>query len=123
MDETRKESRDLSTRLFEFALRVVRLCQRLDEKPGVPRTISYQLIKAGTSIGANYEEGQAGQSRADFISKNCIALKEARESHYWLRLIHAAELLPPASLESLIDEAGQIVKILGSIVIRSRQNT
>jgi four helix bundle protein len=124
MDESRKENRDrdLAARLFDFALRIIRVCQRLDEKPGVPRTLSHQLLRASTSIGANYEEGQAGQSRADFISKNCIALKEARESHYWLRLIHAAELLPPHSLEDLIDEAGQVVKILGSIVNRSRQN-
>jgi four helix bundle protein len=123
VDEPRKESRDLSGRLFDFALRVVRVCQRLDAKPGVPRTLSHQLLGAGTSVGANYEEGQAGQSRADFISKNCIALKEAREARYWLRLTHAAGLLPPELLDDLLDEAGQIVKILAAVVNRSRQNS
>jgi four helix bundle protein len=121
MDEPRNERRDLPERLFAFSLRIVRLCQRLDERPGVGRTLSYQLLKAGTSIGANYEEGQAGQSRADFLSKNCIALKEARETHYWLRLLQAAEILAPPLLQDLIDEAAQIVKIFGSIVNRTRR--
>ncbi len=76
-----KEVKDIKERTFEFALRIIKLCQHLDKKPGVPRTLSYQLLKAGTSVGANVEEPQAGQSRPDFISKNSIALKEARECH------------------------------------------
>jgi four helix bundle protein len=81
-----------------------------------------QLLRAGTSVGANYEEGQAGQSRADFLSKNCIALKGAREAHYWLRLLRAAEIIQPDLLDPLIDEADQLVKILGTIVNRTRQS-
>ena len=65
----------------------------LKSAPGVGRTLSGQLLRAGTSVGANLEEAQAGQSRADFISKNAIALKEARETHYWLRLLVASALL------------------------------
>src|SRR5690242_8044772 len=122
MEPAQGENRDLGSRLFAFALRVVRLCQRLDERPGVARTMGQQLLRAGTSIGANYEEGQAGQSRADFLSKNCIALKEARETHYWLRLLHAAEVVSPHLLDGLIDEADQLVKILGTIVNRTRQS-
>jgi four helix bundle protein len=68
-----KEIKDIRERTFEFAVRIVALCQHLDKKPGVPRTLSGQLLKAGTSVGANAEEAQAGQSRADFISKNAIA--------------------------------------------------
>jgi hypothetical protein len=71
--------KDIKERAFEFALRIIKLCQYLDRKLGVPRTLSYQLLKAGTSVGANLEEAQAGQSRPDFISKNSIALKEARD--------------------------------------------
>jgi four helix bundle protein len=78
--------RDIESRTFDFALAIVTLCQALDAQPGVGRTLSRQLLRSGTSIGANVEEAQAGQSRADFISKNGIALKEARETHYWLRL-------------------------------------
>jgi four helix bundle protein len=112
--------RNLEERLFAFALRIIRLSQKLQEKPGVGRTLSYQLLKAGTSVGANYEEGQAGQSRADFISKNSIALKEARETHYWLRLLSSAEVVAPELLADLIDEADQVMRILGKIVCRSR---
>jgi four helix bundle protein len=116
------EQPDLRDRLFAFALRIVRLCQQLDERPGVARTLGNQLLRAGTAIGANYEEGQAGQSRADFLSKNCIALKEARETHYWLRLLHAAEVATSDRLQDLIDESAQLVRILGALVNRTRNH-
>ena len=77
-----KEIKDIKERTFEFAGRIIKLCQHLDKEAGVPGTLSNQLLKAGTSVGANVEEAQAGQSRADFISKNAIALKEARETHF-----------------------------------------
>jgi len=89
--------RDIKQRI-EFALRIVKLCQYLDKQPGVPRTLAYQLLKAGASVGANIEEAEPGQSRPDFISKNSIALKEARECHYWLRLLIAAKIMPEKRL-------------------------
>ncbi|MDX6530680.1 MAG: hypothetical protein QOH41_2970 [Blastocatellia bacterium] len=61
-----KPPQDIKERAFEFALRIIKLCQHLDKKPGVPRTLSYQLLKAGTSVGANIEEAQAGQSSLSF---------------------------------------------------------
>lgn len=64
---------DIRERAFEFAVRIIKVCQVLDEQPGVGRTIGKQLIRSGTSIGANLEEAQAGQSKADFIHKNAIA--------------------------------------------------
>jgi four helix bundle protein len=115
--------RDLKQRAFEFALRIVKLCRHLDKQPGVPRTLAYQLLKAGTSVGANIEEAQAGQSRPDFISKNSIALKEARECHYWLRLLIAAKIMPEKRLAKLRDEAEELMRILGSIVIRTKRRT
>ena len=63
------------------------LCRFLAEKPGVSRTLGNQLLRSGTSIGANVEEGQPAQSEADFVSKYSITCKEARETHYWLRLL------------------------------------
>ncbi|MFN4258259.1 MAG: four helix bundle protein [Gemmataceae bacterium] len=63
------------------------MCHKLSERPGIKRTLSNQVLRSGTSIGANMEEAQAAQSRRDFIAKLAIALKEARETHYWLRLI------------------------------------
>lgn len=92
---------DLTERTFEFARRVVKLCQVLDQTPGVSRTLANQLLRAGTSIGANVEEGQASQSRADFIAKYSIACKEARETHYWLRLLAAGELVPKERITEL----------------------
>lgn len=96
---------DLPERTFEFAKRIVLLCRKLDETPGVRRTLSNQILRSGTSIGANVEEGQASQSDADFISKYSIACKEARETHYWLRLLAATEHVPPSKLNPLTEEA------------------
>ena len=81
--------RDLPERTFEFARRIVKVCQALDQTPGVSRTLAHQLLRSGSSIGANVEEGQGSQSRADFVAKYFIACKEARETHYWLRLLTA----------------------------------
>jgi four helix bundle protein len=78
----KEQRRDILERTFHFAVRIVKLCQVLDERPGVGRTLARQLLRSGTSIGANVEEAQAGQSRADFRSKYSIACKEARETHY-----------------------------------------
>ena len=107
---------EISERAFEFAVRVVRLCQVLDEKPGVSRTLANQLLRSGTSLGANLAESKGGQSRADFLSKVSISLKEARETHYWLRLLNAADILSERQLAPLLDEANQLVAILTTIV-------
>jgi four helix bundle protein len=111
-----ERQRDIEPRTFEFALRVVRLCEKLDEKPGVGRTLGKQLLRAGTSVGANVEEAQAGQSRADFISKMNIALKEARETHYWLRLLSGSKSIEPTLLAAITQEADELKRILGAIV-------
>ena len=107
---------EISERAFEFAVRVVKLCQVLDEKPGVSRTLANQLLRSGTSVGANLAESKGGQSRADFLSKVSISLKEARETHYWLRLLNAADILSERQLAPLLDEANQLVAILTTIV-------
>src|SRR5947209_16363698 len=104
--------RDLPRRTFEFARRIVKLCSVLRLKPGVGRTLAAQLLRSGTSVGANVEEGQGSQSRADFVAKYAISCKEARETHYWLRLLAASETVPEERLLPLIDEANQIVAIL-----------
>jgi four helix bundle protein len=118
-----KPRRDLQERTFEFARRIVRLCQTLYETPGANRLLSGQLLRSGTSIGANVEEAQAGQSRADFISKYSIACKEARETHYWLRLLLASGILPESELRGMIDESNQLVAILISIITATRNNS
>jgi four helix bundle protein len=77
-------------------------------------------LRAGTSIGANVEEAQAGQSRADFISKNGIALKECRETDYWLRLLVATEILPAERLLGLQAEAQELMRIIAAIIVSAK---
>jgi four helix bundle protein len=112
----------ITERTFGFAVQVINLCKVLDEKPGVGRTLGKQLIRSGTSIGANVEESQAAQSTADFIHKLEIALKEARETRYWLRLLTATELFPKARLSPILKEAEEITKIIAAIVIKTKLN-
>ena len=112
---------NLCERTFQFALRVVRLCQRLERTPGISRNLSSQLFRSGTSVGANVEEGQAGQSRPDFISKYMIARKEARETRYWLRLLQSSELLNDADLGTLIAEASELISILTAILKKTQR--
>ena len=95
---------DLAERLMRFAVLVIRLTQALP-KGLVGRHIAGQLIRAGTSVGANHEEARGAESRADFIHKLGVACKELRESSYWLLLIHHAELVKPVLLDGLIQEA------------------
>ncbi|OLE52619.1 MAG: four helix bundle protein [Acidobacteria bacterium 13_1_20CM_3_53_8] len=112
---------DIRERTFKFAIRIVKLCQHLDELPGVGRTLGKQLLRAGTSIGANAEEAKAGQSKPDFISKYAIALKEARETLYWLRLLTAAQILPMERLSELQSECDELARIIGSIIVSAKK--
>ncbi len=113
--------RDIKERTFSFALQIVRLCRSLDSKPRSLRTLAQQLLRSGTSVGANVEEAQAGQSRADFISKYSIALKEARESLYWLRLLDASGELSNGSCKILLKEADEIARIVASIIVSAKK--
>ena len=119
--ESEAKPLDLRERSFSFALRVVKLCQNLDTERGVSRALSHQLLRAGTSIGANIEEAHASQSKADFTAKLSIACKEARETHYWLRLLAAAEVIHEKRLHDLTDEASQLVAILTTVVKKCRR--
>lgn len=121
--ESNEAHQDIGERSFEFAVRIVRLCQHLDGEPGVNRTLSRQLLRSGTSIGATIEEGKGSQSRADFVAKYSIAVKEARETNYWLRLLQECGILPAAKLESLTDESDQLIRILTTIIKRTKANS
>jgi four helix bundle protein len=112
----------IADRTFNFAVRIIKLCTYLSTKPGVSRTLAIQLLRSGTSIGANTAEAQSGQSRKDFLHKLEIALKEARETEYWLKLLVASEVLPPARLHELIQEVEIIIKVLVSITRKIKNN-
>ena len=83
-------------------------------------TLSKQLLRSGTSIGANIAEAQQAQSRADFISKLSIALKEACETDYWLRLLNAADMLSDTEFSSLVNDCREIEKMLTAIIKTSK---
>jgi four helix bundle protein len=116
-------TRDIEERTFKFGVRIIKLCQFLEKKSWANSTLGRQLLRSGTSIGSNVEEAQAAESRADFASKNSIALKEARETHYRLRLPGAADLVIPARLQPLMGEALELKRILGAIVVSARRNS
>jgi four helix bundle protein len=113
--------RDLRERTFEFAVRVTKICRALKPVDLASRVIARQLLRAGTSIGANYEESQASHSRADFACKCGIALKEACEAHYWLRLLVATDTVPLPRLADILAECNELIAVLTTIVKKVKQ--
>ena len=110
---------DIQERTFDFGLRVIVLADQLPEsKTG--RVLAKQVLRSGTSIGANVEEASSAYTKDVFAYKMNIALSEARETHYWLRLIKSSGLLNADRLTPIIDEAEELKKILGAIVSRAR---
>jgi four helix bundle protein len=104
---------------FDFALRIIRLYSNLQEHREF--VLSRQLLRSGTSIGANVTEATAGQSRRDFLAKMSIASKEARETRYWLQLLKESDLVPVDVSEELSD-VDALMRILTSIVKTTAQN-
>ena len=110
---------NVENKSFLFSVRIVKLCRYLqDEKKEY--ILSKQLLRSGTSIGANVVESQQAQSRADFISKLSIALKEAAETDYWLRLMNASDYLSDSEFSSIIKDCRELEKMLTSMVKTSR---
>ena len=109
-----KEQNIIQQKSFNFPLKIIKLFQSLkNEKEYV---LSKQLLRCGTSIGANIEEAIGGQSRKDFFMKINIAYKEARETNYWLKLLKDSNLIEIKTAELLINECEEILKILGTII-------
>ena len=98
---------------FAFSVRIVNLHKYLQQKKEF--TISKQVYKSGTSIGANVAEAQRAQSRADFLSKLSIALKEANETQYWLKLLYASKYLSEKEFESIHNDLAEILRLLTAI--------
>jgi len=121
-EELRMKKADIVERSVAYALRIIKLYREL-EKDRVGRILGNQLLRSGTSIGANVHEAQGAQSKADFVAKMSIAHKEARESAYWLRLIQEAGLVSASRLRDLTEETEQLIKILSSIILTSKKGT
>ena len=117
----KNQPQDIVERTFLFAVQIVQLSGLLDERPGVGRIMMSQILRAGTSVPSNVEEAQAAQSKADFISKMSIALKEARETHMRLRLLATASVVPEEKLNPIIQEADEVKRIIGAIIVSAKR--
>lgn len=121
---SQKKSVDIRDRAFAFAVRIVKLCKYLEQNTKAGKNLINQLLDAGTSVGANLEEAKAAQSKADFIHKNSISLKEARESNYWLKLILATETFGEnveKGIKNLESKAMESANIIGKIIVTSKK--
>jgi four helix bundle protein len=109
-----KSDNAVQIKSYDFALRIIKVYKYLsqDKKEFV---LSKQLLRSGTSIGANIEESIGGQSKADFFAKITIAYKETRESKYWIRLLRDSEYLTIEQSEDLLKDVEELLKIIGSI--------
>jgi four helix bundle protein len=118
----RGEPWDIRERAFQYALRAIKLYQHLQRlKDGAGWILGKQYLRAATSIGANIEESQSGESRADFVHKLGIAEKEARECLYWLRLISSSGIVSVKKLTPLMNETEELISVLASIILRTKR--
>ena len=115
------EKQNIQDRTLSFAVRIVKLCKFLSEQNSVTRILYKQLIRSGTSIGANVREAQSAQSDRDFLHKLEISLKEARETEYWLIVLVEADLVPEPRIRLLRQECEEIIKILVVITKKIKQ--
>ncbi len=108
-------------RSFDFALRIIKLYSFLTDSKK-EYVISKQILKSGTSIGANIREARNAQSNSDFISKYSIALKEADETQYWIELLYASEFIDDNAYKSLNDDINELISLLTSSIKTAKNN-
>ena len=113
-----KDENVIKDKSMAFAVRIVRLCKYLSEQKEF--VMSKQILRSGTSIGANVHEAVYGQSKRDFTAKMSIALKEAAETEYWLELLHKTEYLQTEAYESIVADCKELCKLLTAIVRNSK---
>ena len=113
------DSHDVAERLLEYGTRIIKVVESLPPTL-VGKRIGDQLLRSGISVGANYEEAQAGESRQDFVHKLQIAFKELRESNYWLRLLIKAKTMPPDRLLDILEESNQLLAMLSKVVATTK---
>jgi four helix bundle protein len=111
---------ELTGRLLDLAVRIIKLVNTLP-KTAVGKHLSGQLLLSGTSPGAHYEEACGAESRADFVHKLGIVLKELKESRFWLRVVHRIEILTPQRVEPLIQECEELCAIIAKSIVTTRK--
>ena len=110
---------ELADRLLDFAVRIIKVASALSKSPA-GRHIAGQIVDSGTSVGAHYEEARGAESKADFIHKLGVALKECRETRYWLKVIQRAKLLSGEFPTDLLVEADALCAILGRSILTTK---
>ena len=113
---------DIQERTFEFSVAITTLCRKLLSADAITRRLLWQLLNAATSVGANMEEADGGQSKQDFIAKTAIAKKEAKETVFWLRLIAATAPGTQGKINPLLQEAKEIAAIVTVIKKNAEEN-
>ena len=116
-----EKPQDLSRRTKEFALRIIRMYSRLPKSDPVAQVLGKQVLRSGTSVGANYREASRARSKAEFTSKIGDCLKEVEETDYWLELLVDSGSVRPSLMAALLDEARQLTAIFTAIDKRSKQ--
>ena len=117
MDNELMQNNVILDKSFEFSVRIVKLKKYLN-KCKQERIMANQLLRSGTSIGANVTEADQAQSKADFISKMCIANKEAHETRYWIRLLHETDYINDEEYSSIFEDCQELIRLL-QIIIKS----
>ncbi len=112
---------DLLERAFKFGVDTIKFLRTLPNYPEY-RMLRFQICKSATSLGANYEESQAGSSKKDFRNKVRISLRETRETNYWLRIIKALDDIKSEELDRLLQESFELKNILGAILNNSKDD-
>jgi len=111
---------DISKRFIEFAVRIISMTKAI-EKDYIGKHISLQILRSGTSCGANYEEARGAESDADFIHKLKIVLKELRETLFWLHAIHTSEIISTERLQPIIGETEELCNIIAKSIITTQR--
>ena len=110
-----EQPQDLKPRTKAFALRVIRMYSKLSRSDAVAQVLGKQVLRSGTSVGANYREASRGRSKAEFISKIGDCLKEIEETEYWLELLMESGCVSPTRMAGLLDETRQLTAIFTTI--------
>jgi four helix bundle protein len=115
-----KEPQHLKSRTKEFALRIIRMYSALPKHDAVAQLLGKQVLRSGTSVGANYREASRGRSKAEFISKTGDCLKEIDETEYWLEILVDSGCVTSAKMSGLLDETRRLIAIFTTINKRSK---
>ncbi len=116
------QPQDLRARTKAFALRVIRMYSKLPRNNTIAQVLGKQVLRSGTSVGANYREASRGRSKPEFISKIGDCLKELDETEYWLELLVDSGCVPPSRMTDLLDETDQLIAIFTAIAKNAKNS-